>query len=520
MKKKWLNLAVLWLLTPGILTLPASAQQTAAAAAPQLAASGPCSLASPDFSSSKTASFVAQPERSDSLPCASLVSFQPRGAGADPIVEPAIQPTERRVEERFHWQPALKQSLEFLLLEHAVRIGSDSYARYLLLHKPFWHDYMASLGDTDMQRWGDGDDFLINYIGHPLQGAVSGYIEVQNDPKGRTAKFGKNRTYWMSRLRAMAWSAAYSAEFEFGPLLSETAIGNQGGYSYIPGCGLYPTCDKVPGKRYKPPTNNTGWVDSVVTPTIGTGWLVLEDLLEAKVVDRVAGDSHAVKYKVLRGTLAPARSMANMLAGHLPWYRPSPADDRAPTMLAEAFVATPQVRPAWTNEPRRELGIHFAGLDMPLESKGCGRCRTFQPGIGFDFNYRLTRLVYFDSEYDFFPEHGMTQKALFGLRFGRRFGPVGLFTQVRPGFIHYSNALVPGTTDKYDSVNRLALDLGGTAEYYASQHATLRLRMGTTFVRYKTDYADPNQPPTSVLADSFIVTQGHMYVSSGYVVRF
>ena len=67
-----------------------------------------------------------------------------------------------------HWSPAIWQSVEFLGVEHTFRIASDPYARYLLIHKPFWHDYLASANHFDMYRWGDGDDFLVNYIGHPI----------------------------------------------------------------------------------------------------------------------------------------------------------------------------------------------------------------------------------------------------------------------------------------------------------------------------------------------------------------
>jgi hypothetical protein len=432
------------------------------------------------------------------------------------VIAPAAE--TRRPAEGFHWQAALKQSVEFLLLEHGFRLGTDHLARYHLLHKPFWHDYFNSLKDTNMQRWGDGDDFLVNYIGHPMQGAVSGYIEIQNDPKGRSTRFGKNRAYWMSFLRALGWSTVYSAEFEFGPVLSETALGNQGGFTYIPMCGYYPTCHKRPGVHYKPPTNNTGWVDTAVTPTIGAGWMLLEDFLDVKVVDRLAKGSHATKFKVLRGGLSPARSLANMLAGKLPWYRYPATEPNPPAMIAEAVLPTATAHPAWQDEPRRFLDLHFTDLDLTVDRPGCNHCRVYSPGVGVGFDYRLTRLLYFDSEYNVFPADS-AQEALFGLRLGRRFGSWGLFSQLRPGLIHYDSARVPGTT-RYDSMTRFALDVGGSAEYYTSEHSSLRFRVGTTFVRYLQDYPDPGQPPVSVLSHDYIATQGSFYVSSGYVVRF
>jgi hypothetical protein len=64
-----------------------------------------------------------------------------------------------------------------------------------------------------MGRWGDGDDFLVNYIGHPLQGAVSGNIFIQNDPHGRSERFGKSGAYWKSRFRAMLFAAGIQCLF-------------------------------------------------------------------------------------------------------------------------------------------------------------------------------------------------------------------------------------------------------------------------------------------------------------------
>jgi hypothetical protein len=204
--------------------------------------------------------------------------------------------------EGFHWWPMLQQSFNFLVFEHAFRIASDPYLRYLLWHKPFWRDYGISTQHFFFNHWGDGDDFLVNYVGHPLQGAVTGNIEIVNDPKGRSLTFGRSKAYWMSRLRAMAWSAVYSAQFEAGPMLSEAAIGNEGGYFYRKGCDPNITCAHP---SHDPITNNTGWVDFVVTPLIGTGWIVLEDSIETEIVDKLAKDDDRLRWKLLRAGLSP-----------------------------------------------------------------------------------------------------------------------------------------------------------------------------------------------------------------------
>ena len=426
--------------------------------------------------------------------------------------------------ERFHWRPALWQSLEFLVFEHSVRLASDSYARYLVFHKPFWHDYLASADHFNMNRWGDGDSFLVNYIGHPLQGAVSGNIFVQNDPVGRSARFGKSSAYWQSRLKAMAWAGVYSAYFEIGPVLSETALGNEGGYSYIPGCGMELACVKKPGKNYKPPTNNTGWVDFVVTPIIGMGWIVLEDAIEAKIVDKVVSDRHSATHNLLLAGLTPSRTMANFLAGKHPWYRPAETESTAAAFGAR--VKPVLQRPEWKNDPRWILGMQFTALNLPMDSEGCSACRRYTPGAGFTFGYRVTRFVSFDSEYNLFPgtgeigKRGGAQEVLAGVKIGHSFRSWGLFSQVRPGLIRYNKTLAPGSSTDYESATRFALDLGGSVEYYASHHSTFRFTLGTTLVHYLAGNRDPMQPPVTVLSSDYYAMQGYFYVASGYAFRF
>lgn len=424
--------------------------------------------------------------------------------------------------ESFHWGPALLQSFEFLALEHSFRLMNDPYARYLLFHKPFWHDYVASASHFDMSRWGDGDDFVVNYIGHPLQGSVTGNIQIQNDPRGRALKFGNYAEYWKSRLRAMGWAAVYSMYFEIGPGLSEAALGNEGGYTYVPKCGSYPTCKKEPGRDYKPPTNNTGWVDFVVTPLVGTGWLILEDAVEKKIVDPIAKDSSGVRYKLLRAAVSPSRSMSNILQGKAPWFR---YGEEGEAEFSGAIRQGDGYKPPFEGY-RWEIGAHFANLDLPTDRVGCAGCRNRISGMGLDLSYRFSRSFAFDSEMNFFPGsgsvggRGRVQQGLFGLKIGRPFRSWGVYGGVRPGYMHYEKALKRGSTSEYESVTRFALDLGTSVEYHASRRSTLRFNLGTTLVRYLTDHADPEQPPVSVLSHDYIVTKGSFHVGSGYVFRF
>jgi hypothetical protein len=220
-----------------------------------------------------------------------------------PFLYPAralAQPPDDNPEPRpgFEWAPALRQANTFLGIQHLFRVATEPGTREGL-KGPFWRDYARSI--RSLHGWGDGDPFYVNYVGHPMQGAITGFIAAQNDPRYRRVEFGRSRHYWASRLRAMAFAAAYSEQFELGPF-SEATIGNI---------------------QMVPPA--TGVVDHVITPTVGLGWMVAEDALDRYVVRRFERMTGRPVMRILvRGVLNPSRSFSNVLRGKYPWYR----DDR------------------------------------------------------------------------------------------------------------------------------------------------------------------------------------------------
>ena len=104
-------------------------------------------------------------------------------------------------------------------------------------------------------------------------------------------------------MKALAWSAAYSLQFELG-LFSEASIGNVGMY---------------PRKTSKHPM---GFVDLVVTPVVGTSWLVGEDALDRYLIDPIERrtDNRALR-ALARSFFNPTRSIANLLRFKRPWHR-------------------------------------------------------------------------------------------------------------------------------------------------------------------------------------------------------
>lgn len=191
------------------------------------------------------------------------------------------------------WKSLLVQAFEFIAIEHAFRVGTQPETR-ATMDGPFFQGYARSI--DNLHGWADGDPFLVNYVGHPMQGAVSGFIFVQNDLRYEKAEFGKNKAYWKSRLRATAFAWAYSEQFEIGPI-SEATIGQ----AYYP---------------------QQGFVDHVITPTIGLAWMITEDSLDRYVISRLESHTANPWIKMFaRAGINPSRSMANMLRGEVPWHR-------------------------------------------------------------------------------------------------------------------------------------------------------------------------------------------------------
>jgi hypothetical protein len=476
----------------------------------------------PDAESGPGETSAASPSADASLPYSTSRSeleftFDMAGLRALPDLIIAVRTPE--APPRFQLGSALLQSFEYLMLQHAFRVANDPSLRYHLAHGRFFHDWFASYGGYNLKRWGDGDDFIVNDVGHPLQGAVASRIFLQNSPAERALTIGKNPAYWKSRMKGMAWAAAFEVQWKVGPL-SETSLGNAGGWLYVPGCGFSPSCANNPEYK-KPPTNNTGLSDWILTPVVGTGWVMLEDTIDKYLVTPIAREHRVIGGMILRTALEPSRSFAGLFMGKFPWQWPAPEGYFVkPTPTGQNLG---QEENDWRTQ-RRSFGIHYANVNLPAVTMDCLDCRQYNAGLGFNYGYRLLSYLFFDGEFDVFPGGGdgsPSLEGLFGTKIGHQGRTWGLFGKVRPGFIYYKNAWTGGESPRFDSLNRFVWDTGGVFELYPSRRSTLRLDVGTTLVRYLRDYPNPRLSPLgSLQSRDYYVTQGNFQISSGYTVRF
>jgi hypothetical protein len=225
----------------------------------------------------------------------------------------------RPAHEHFHWGRALLESFIFLSIEQAYVVHDDY--RWVVVENGvplnhYWRDYKQSLSTWIHSGWDDGDPFLYSYVGHPIQGALTGYIQIQNDPQGRDLEFSNTKAYWWSRFKALLWNSAYSTQWNIGPL-SELTVEKYGTQSRQPWNrdGTWP-CTR------KPCLTGVGQVDLVMTPAGGFGWILTEDLLDREIARRVEGATrNHFLIDFTRCALNPIRGGANILHGKRPWYR-------------------------------------------------------------------------------------------------------------------------------------------------------------------------------------------------------
>ena len=208
---------------------------------------------------------------------------------------------------RVSWVRVIGSSMLFLSMQHSGNLAMDSDAQQHFLNCDFWYDYELTLHRYSYNRWNDGDPFGVDYIGHPIMGAITNSIYEQNDPKQRALVFENTHRYWMGRLRAMAYSAVYSAQWKVGPV-SESSMGKIGIKTYYsPKLGRY--------------TNETGMVDFFVTPFGGMAWNIGEDYVDKIWFRRITHNVHNPWVLLVSSLMEPCRSGANILRFRAPWYR-------------------------------------------------------------------------------------------------------------------------------------------------------------------------------------------------------
>jgi len=414
--------------------------------------------------------------------------------------------SEERHEQGFHWGQALTESLTFLLIEQAYVVHTD--LRWVVSENgiPFnhyWRDYKQSLSEWTRSGWDDGDPSWYGYVGHPIQGALTGFIQIQNDPKSEKLEFSKTKAYWGSRLKAALFNAAYSTQWNLGPL-SEVTVEKYGTKTRPPwnSNGSFPCTSKT---CY----TGVGQIDIVMTPLGGTGWLIGEDFLDKKIVRRVErATQNRFLIDTVRVALNPVRAGANMLHGEHPWHRAS-RDDHGMSTVSQQKTAAPTGEP-----PKRQLPDH-GNLFFGYSHTGASHCEVVVSGAatvcdplsgvssnlnGWNTSAEKIYLRYFGAVADFSGQYGGVSQSnfLFGLRGGASIGRLRPFGQAMIGAVHVRQNSSAGST----SETSFAEDLGIGVDFWLVRLLSWR------------NQAD------ALKTGSLDFERRNLRLSSGFVVRF
>jgi hypothetical protein len=256
----------------------------------------------------------------------------------------AMRPVESSASEyRVRWLPAISQSLFATGIMHAFNIWTEPGTRDTL-NGHWFRNYTESV--SELRGWSDSDTFMAPYVGHTIEGAIFGYVFRQNDPRYRLVQWGDGRTYFISLLRSMAWSAIWHTQWKIGPA-SEASIGNVMLHA------------------------SPGFITLVDTPTLGVVDMIAEDAADRYLIMGLENrTSNRAIIIVARSFLSPGRSFANVMAFHLPWRR----ETRLPLFQSDAY----QIRKELVKAYREGSGEKpFVYVRRPSEFDGVEFSRTY-----------------------------------------------------------------------------------------------------------------------------------------------
>lgn len=272
---------------------------------------------------------------------------------AVPIEPAADRPSKQ---PGVNWRGLTKDSLRFLIVMHAFRSATERGTREAF-GTPWFQGWFNAAGN--LHGYGDKDPFVVNYIGHPMQGAVSSYIWGNNDRGYGNVYFSKDSRYWKGKLRGAAFAYVNSVQFEIGPL-SEASIGNIQSY--------YP---------------QQGFVDHIITPVLGMGWAIGEDALDRYVIRSIESRTASRFWRIMaRSLLNPSRSFANLMGRRQPWYRtnrPAPSANDSASYFTALAAQKPDPPPGVAPFEFHAVAV----FKTYLGSDSRGNCVGGGAGVGF-----------------------------------------------------------------------------------------------------------------------------------------
>ncbi len=162
--------------------------------------------------------------------------------------------------------------------------------------------------------------------------------------------------------------------------------------------------------------------------------------------------------------------------------------------------------PASARAQRLETGLFFTYAFLEQIGSNDHAAGTSTAGLGGRVAWRLLPFVDAEGELAVHPNAGVSGykvQGFAGVKAGARFGRLGLFAKIRPGFLYFSKdpfgvGRRGATFVETDWAHSLepAMDAGGVIEYVASSGVLVRFDLADTIVHYDTRrvFLSPREP--------------------------
>ncbi len=106
-------------------------------------------------------------------------------------------PAAAKEPHRIDWKPLLLQSLHATSWQQTFRLMGEPQSRQRLTQISMFRNWQENVKALD--HWDDQGPPFVNYVAHPLMGAMSGRLLLNNDARGRVVRPGDDG-YWAEPL--------------------------------------------------------------------------------------------------------------------------------------------------------------------------------------------------------------------------------------------------------------------------------------------------------------------------------
>src|SRR5258708_348253 len=123
----------------------------------------------------------------------------------------------------------------------------------------------------------------------------------------------------------------------------------------------------------------------MMTSMVGALWLLGEDTIDRYVSDPlVRRHPRAFGIKMVRASLNPPASLANILRGRFPWWRDYEHPNDSESLMVKQFERAMDAEP----EGHVDLYPHYRSLSLGTNNGQCLDCRSTAAGAGLELGGR------------------------------------------------------------------------------------------------------------------------------------